>query len=93
MTDLIVAQNNLPASIEDLSKFVMFGEEKIKVVRAAMCALDKLKFPKAVYELKLREAQEITEQVALAKIELGTLLTIITSPSWSPLTVIEFMRS
>ena len=71
MTDLIVAQNNLPASIEDLSKFVMFGEEKIKVVRAAMCALDKLKFPKAVYELKLREAQEITEQVALAKIELG----------------------
>ena len=71
MTDLIVAQNNLPTALEDLSKFVMFGEEKIKAVRAALTAVSKLKFPREVYELKLREAQELTEQVALAKIELG----------------------
>lgn len=71
MTDLIVRENNLPTTLEDLSMFVLFGEEKIKAVRAAMTALDKLKCPKDVYELKLREAQELTEQVALAKIELG----------------------
>ncbi len=38
---------------------------------AALTAVSKLKFPREVYELKLREAQELTEQVALAKIELG----------------------
>lgn len=33
--------------------------------------MHKLKAPREVYELKLREAQELSEQVALAKIELG----------------------
>ena len=29
MTDLIVRENNLPASLEDLSKFVLVGREKL----------------------------------------------------------------
>lgn len=71
MNELIVAQNNLPASIEDLSAFVLFNDEKVKAVRAALSAMHKFKAPREVLDLKLREAQELTEQVALAKIELG----------------------
>lgn len=71
MTDLIVRENNLPTTLEDLSAFVLFTDEKVKAVRAALSAMHKLKAPREVYELKLREAQELSEQVALAKIELG----------------------
>ena len=71
MTDLIVRENNLPTTPEDLSAFVLFNDEKVKAVRAALSAMHKLKAPREVLDLKLREAQELAEQVALAKIELG----------------------
>ena len=77
MTDLIVRENNLPTSTQDLSAFVMFNDEKIKAVRAALSAMSKLQTPRDVYELKLREAQELSEQVALAKIELGKRISEI----------------
>ncbi len=77
MTDLIVRENNLPTTLEDLSAFVLFNDEKVKAVRAALSAMHKLKAPREVYELKLREAQELSEQVALAKIELGKRISEI----------------
>lgn len=77
MTDLIVAQNNLPTTLEDLSAFVLFNDEKVKAVRAALSAMHKLKAPRDVLDLKLREAQELSEQVALAKIELGKRISEI----------------
>lgn len=42
MIDLIVRENNLPANLEDLSKFVLVGDEKIKADRAQISALKKL---------------------------------------------------
>lgn len=77
MTDLIVRENNLPTTLEDLSAFVLFTDEKVKAVRAALSAMHKLKAPREVYELKLREAQELSEQVALAKMELGKRISEI----------------
>ena len=77
MNELIVAQNNLPTTVEDLSAFVLFNDEKVKAVRAALSAMHKFKAPREVYELKLREAQELSEQVALAKMELGKRISEI----------------
>lgn len=74
MTDLIVRENNLPTTPEDLSAFVLFNDEKVKAVRAALSAMHKLKAPREVLDLKLREAQELSEQVTLAKMELGKQL-------------------
>lgn len=34
MNDLIETQNNLPATIEDLSKFVLVGRDKLQVIDA-----------------------------------------------------------
>ena len=72
MTDLIVAQNNLPVSIEDLSKFVLVGRDKLQAVRA-MSALNNLNLTKEVREQKLREGQEIGKLVLLAEARLGEI--------------------
>lgn len=77
MNELIVAQNNLPTTIEDLSAFVLFNDEKVKAVRAALSAMHKFKAPREVLDLKLREAQELSEQVTLAKMELGKRISEI----------------
>lgn len=73
MTDLIVAQNNLPASIEDLSKFVLVGRDKLQAVRAEISAMKSLNLAKEVREQKLREGQEIGKLVLLAEARLGEL--------------------
>ena len=73
MTDLIVAQNNLPVSIEDLSKFVLVGRDKLQAVRAEMSALNNLNLTKEVREQKLREGQEIGKLVLLAEARLGEI--------------------
>ena len=62
MTDLITTKNNLPTTLEDLSAFVLFNDEKVKAVRAALSAMHKLKAPRDVLDLKLREAQELSER-------------------------------
>lgn len=73
MTDLIVRENNLPATIEDLSKFVLVGRDKLQAVRAEISALNNLNLAKEVREQKLREGQEIGKLVLLAEARLGEL--------------------
>lgn len=74
MGDLINIENNLPVSIEDLSKFVLIGDDKLQAVKAEISAIKKLGLAKEVHEQKLREGQEIAEMVTLAKIKMGELL-------------------
>lgn len=74
MNDLTVIQNNLPNSIEDLSKFVLIGRDKLQAVRAEISAIKKLGLAKEVYEQKKSEAQEIAETVTLAEMRTGELL-------------------
>lgn len=74
MIDLIVRENNLPANLEDLSKFVLVGDEKIKADRAQISALKKLGVAQEVVKIKLHDAQITAEQVTFAKIKLGELL-------------------
>ena len=73
MNDLIVRENNLPATIEDLSRFVLVGRDKLQAVRAEISALDNLNLAKEVREQKLAEGQEIGKLVLLAEARLGEL--------------------
>lgn len=73
MTELIVAQNNLPTTLEDLSKFVLIGRDKLQAVRAEISAMKNLNLAREVREQKLREGQEIGNLVLLAESKLGEL--------------------
>ncbi len=74
MQDLIIARQNLPANIEELSKFVLIGNDKLQAVRAEISAIKKLGLAKEVHEQKLREGQDVAEMVTLAKMRMGELL-------------------
>lgn len=74
MTELIVAENNLPTSIEDLSKFVLVGRDKLQAVRAEISALQKLNVAEEVLAQKKNEQIEIASVVLLAEMKCGELL-------------------
>ena len=71
---IINQQNNLPTTVEDLSKFVLIGREKLNAVRAEIRAIDKVEFATEVREQKLSEAQDIAEAVLDAEVRLGELI-------------------
>ena len=64
----------LPANIEDLSRFVLVGREKLVAVRAEIRAIDKVGLAKSVREQKLKEAQAISEAVLDAEVRIGQLM-------------------
>ena len=75
MTDLITIQAAfLPSTIEDLSKFILIGNDKLQAVRAEISAIEKLGLAQEVHAQKLAEAQDIAEIVTLAKLKMGELL-------------------
>ena len=71
----------LPATIPELSRFVLVGRDKLKAVRAEIHAIDKLKLAQEVREQKLLEAQELSEMVADAECRLGEMLLQIPKAS------------
>lgn len=74
MSELSVQRHDLPANIEDLSKFVLVGREKLVAVRAEIRAIDKVGLAQEVREQKLREAQDIAEAVLDAEVKIGELM-------------------
>lgn len=77
MTELAIRHENLPSTIEDLSKFALIGREKLSAVRAEIRAIDRLKLANDVKEQKLQEAQNIAEIVLDAETRIGELLSSI----------------
>lgn len=71
--DIITQANNLPTKIEDLSRFVLVGREKMVSVRAEIRAIDKLGLGKEVRQQKLEEGQMIAEALLDAEQKLGEL--------------------
>jgi len=72
MNELTVKEfANLPAKIEDLAKFVLFGREKLKSVRAEISAIDRLTLAKDVREQKLAEAQMLSGALLDAERKIG----------------------
>jgi len=73
MADIILQENNLPAKMEDLSRFVLVGREKYNSVRAEIRAIDKLKLAEEVRDQKRQEAQMLSEVLLDAEVRLGEL--------------------
>jgi len=71
--DIITQASNLPSEIEDLTRFVLVGREKLVSVRAEIRAIDKLGLGKEVRQQKLDEGQMIAEALLDAEVRLGEL--------------------
>ena len=76
-TEIATYQQSLPTTIDDLSKFVLVGREKLVSVRAAIRAIDKVKLAQEVRQQKLLEAQDIADAVLDAEVRIGELTAAI----------------
>lgn len=65
---------SLPTTLDELSRFVLVGREKLNAVRAEIRAIDKVGLAQEVRQQKLREAQEISEAVLDAEVRIGQLM-------------------
>lgn len=81
MNELEVRHDNLPATLPELSQFVLIGREKLASVRAEIRAIQKVGLAKEVLEQKRAEAQEIAELVTLSEVQLGRMLKEIPKAS------------
>lgn len=75
--ELTAVNSNLPTTIEDLSRFVLIGREKLIAVRAEIRAIDKVGLAQEVREQKLKEAQDIAETVLDAEAKIGALMKAV----------------
>lgn len=71
----------LPANLEDLSKFALIGRDKLQAVRAEIAAIKKVGLASEVLEQKRAEAQEIAELVTLSEMRMGEMLKEIPKAS------------
>ncbi len=72
--DIITQASSLPTKIEDLSRFVLVGREKMVSVRAEIRAIDKWGLSKEVRQQKLDEGQMIADALLDAEVRLGELM-------------------
>ena len=75
------AHAEMPATIDDLSKFVLIGRDKLQAVRAEISAIKKVGLASEVLEQKRAEAQEIAELVTLSEMRMGEMLSEIPKAS------------
>ena len=81
MTELITQTHQLPSTIEDLSRFVLIGREKLTAIRAEIRAIKAVGLASEVREQKLREAQDIAEAVIDAEVRIGQLMAEVPKAS------------
>ena len=74
MNEVTIQNMSLPTNIEDLSKFVLIGREKLNAVRAEIRAIQKVGLAKEVAEQKRKEAQALAEAVIDAEVKIGELM-------------------
>jgi 16S rRNA G966 N2-methylase RsmD len=84
MTEQITHRKSLlPVKLEDLTRFVLIGREKLVAVKAAIRAIDKIGLAKDVREQKLGEGQELGGALLDAEARIGELLKDLPSPAGS----------
>ena len=71
MSDIVLVSQNLPASIEDLAKFILIGQEKLVAVKAQIRAISKLELARDVMEQKLEESRMLSEALLDAQVKFG----------------------
>lgn len=74
MNEIVTNAANLPANLEDLSRFVLVGREKLTAVRAEIRAIKKVGLAREVAEQKRQEAQQLAEAVIDAEVRIGELM-------------------
>ena len=74
MNDLIVSNSNLPTKIEDLSKFVLVGREKLTAMRAELRAMNSLHIDKGIMEQRKQEVQLLAEDLLDCEARIGEKL-------------------
>lgn len=77
MSNLTLSRSNLPSTLEDLTKFVLVGREKLTSVRAEIRAIDKLNLAQEVRDQKKEECSMLSEALLDAEVKLGDLLRAI----------------
>lgn len=77
MNEISISSKQLPTNINDLSKFVLVGREKLVAVRAEIRAIDKVGLAEEVRKQKLQEAQAISEAVLDAEVKIGELMRAV----------------
>ena len=73
MDELTTVKVQLPDTLEDLSRFVLFTQERIKSMRAEIRAMNKLEFIKEIEEQKKQELQDLSEALIDAQVRIGEL--------------------
>lgn len=74
MNDLVAYQNSgLPAQPDDLAKFMIVAQEKVKAVKAEIRAIQKLNLAKEVYAQKMEEQRRLQEVILLAYQRMGEI--------------------
>lgn len=81
MTELASQKRQMPDTFEDLSKFVLYSETRLKAAREQIRAIQRVNVARDVYEQKLAEAQEIGEVAVEAAQKMGELLLQIQKQS------------
>lgn len=66
-------QSGLPDTLEDLSRFVLVGREKLTSVRAAIRAIDRVQLAQEVRDQKMEEARMLSEALLDAEVRLGEM--------------------
>jgi len=77
MDELTTTKIQLPDSLEDLSRFVLFTQERINAIRAEIRAISKLRFAKEVETQKKQELQELSEVFIDAQVRIGELTKLL----------------
>ena len=77
MNEIITQNIMLPANLEDLSKFVLIGREKLTSIRAEIRAISTLKLAEDVRNQKCAEAVMLSEALLDAEVKLGELIKLI----------------
>ena len=73
--ELQVLSSQLPDNLEDLSKYVMVGREKLVAMQAAIRAINKVGLAEEIRKQKLEEAQDVADALLAAEVRLGELIS------------------
>jgi len=71
--DITKHTSTLPTKLEDLTKFVLVGREKLSAVRSLIRAMDKMEVAAEVRTQKIEEAQMLAEALLDAEARIGEL--------------------
>lgn len=81
MNIIVSKKVQLPSTIEDLTRFVLIGREKLVSVRAQIRAIDKLNLAQNVMDQKKEEATGLAEALLDAETKIGDLLGDLPCPA------------